>query len=75
MRAFPLYQPRIQDKNVRRLYRLKVETGIPMTRLVNTIIEQFFRDRYSSIVKETMPRIDVESRPLTLSRGESGSAA
>jgi len=43
-----LYQPRIQDRNVRRLYRLKVEhherTGrkLPMTAIVNRILDDFF---------------------------------
>jgi hypothetical protein len=43
-----LYQPRIEDRNVRRLYRLKVEhrerTGrkLPMTTLVNRILDDFF---------------------------------
>ena len=43
-----LYQPRIEDRNVRRLYRLKIEhrerTGrkLPMTTLVNRILDDFF---------------------------------
>jgi hypothetical protein len=43
-----LYQPFIEDRNVRRLYRLKVEhcerTGrkLPMTVLVNRILDEFF---------------------------------
>jgi hypothetical protein len=43
-----LYQPFIEDRNVRRLYRLKVEhhrrTGkkAPMTVLINRILDDFF---------------------------------
>ena len=43
-----LYQPFIEDRNVRRLYRLKVEhrerTGkrVPMTALINRILDDFF---------------------------------
>lgn len=43
-----LYQPFIEDRNVRRLYRLKVEhrrrTGkkVPMTTLINRILDDFF---------------------------------
>ena len=48
MSRHSLYQPRIEDRNVRRLYRLKVEhrarTGrkLPMTALVNRILDDFF---------------------------------
>lgn len=48
MARHSLYQPRIDDRNVRRLYRLKVEyrerTGrkVPMTALVNRILDDFF---------------------------------
>lgn len=43
-----LYQPFIEDRNVRRLYRLKVAyrertgTKLPMTALVNRILDDFF---------------------------------
>ncbi|MBK9968872.1 MAG: hypothetical protein IPP07_30130, partial [Holophagales bacterium] len=43
-----LYQPFIEDRNVRRLYQLKVDyrerTGrrVPMTALVNRILDDFF---------------------------------
>lgn len=43
-----LYQPFIEDRNVRRLYRLKIEhhrrTGkkTPMTVLINRILDDFF---------------------------------
>ncbi len=48
MARLGLYQPFIEDRNVRRLYRLKVEsldrTGrkVPMTTLVNRILDDFF---------------------------------
>ena len=48
MSARGLYQPLIQDRNVRRLYRLKVQlqtrTGgrIHMTTLLNQILDDFF---------------------------------
>ena len=34
-----LYQPFVEAENVRRLYRLKLLTGRPMTRLINEAIE------------------------------------
>jgi len=43
-----LYQPFIEDRNVRRLYRLKVRfreregRRVPMTVLVNRILDDFF---------------------------------
>ena len=48
MARLGLYQPFIEDRNVRRLYRLKVahhaQTGrkLPMTALVNRILDDFF---------------------------------
>jgi len=42
MKTYSLYQPRITDENVRRLYELKRRTGRPMTRLLNAIIDSFF---------------------------------
>ncbi len=48
MPRYGLYQPFIKDRNVRRLYRLKVEhrqrTGkkVPMTVLINRILDDFF---------------------------------
>ena len=48
MARLGLYQPFIEDRNVRRLYRLKVtyreRTGrkLPMTALVNRILDDFF---------------------------------
>lgn len=38
-KKYPLYQPRITDENVRRLYRLKERVGLPMTTLVNEILK------------------------------------
>jgi predicted YcjX-like family ATPase len=48
MARLGLYQPFIEDRNVRRLYRLKVEflersgRKVPMTALVNRILDDFF---------------------------------
>ena len=48
MARLGLYQPFIEDRNVRRLYRLKMDylerTGrkVPMTSLVNRILDDFF---------------------------------
>ena len=48
MSRLGLYQPFIEDRNVRRLYRLKLEhsrrTGkkVPMTVLINRILDDFF---------------------------------
>ena len=48
MARLGLYQPFIEDRNVRRLYQLKVthhaRTGrkLPMTALVNRILDDFF---------------------------------
>jgi len=45
---YGLYQPFVEDRNVRRLYRLKVahrrRTGkkVPMTVLINRILDDFF---------------------------------
>lgn len=46
--SYGLYSPRIDDRNVRRLYQLKLEhrrrTGkkVPMTVLINRILDDFF---------------------------------
>lgn len=48
MARLGLYQPFIEDRNVRRLYRLKValleRSGrkVPMTTIVNRILDDFF---------------------------------
>lgn len=48
MPSYGLYQPFIEDRNVRRLYQLKLEhrqrTGkkVPMTVLINRILDDFF---------------------------------
>jgi predicted YcjX-like family ATPase len=60
MARIGLYQPFIEDRNVRRLYRLKVEhlerTGrkVPMTALVNRILDDFFDG-----AREPVPHDDV----------------
>ncbi|MEO6326385.1 MAG: hypothetical protein ABIT01_20260 [Thermoanaerobaculia bacterium] len=46
--SYGLYSPRVDDRNVRRLYQLKLEhlrrTGkrVPMTVLINRILDDFF---------------------------------
>ena len=58
MARLGLYQPFIEDRNVRRLYRLKVDyrerTGrrVPMTALVNRILDDFFDIWLSSPASE-----------------------
>lgn len=42
MKKYPLYQPRMSDENVRRIYELKERTGRPMTEILNEIIECSF---------------------------------
>jgi len=37
-----MYQPVIQDYNIRNLYQLKLRVKKPMTRLVNAILDAFF---------------------------------
>jgi hypothetical protein len=37
-----VYQPEIEEYNIRNLYQLKVRTKKPMTRLVNAILDAFF---------------------------------
>jgi hypothetical protein len=64
-----LYQPRIDDRNVRRLYRLKVahreRTGrkLPMTALVNRILDDFFGttalDLESDILLDVAPTVSI----------------
>jgi len=59
-----LYQPFIEDRNVRRLYRLKVEflertaRKVPMTTLVNRILDDFFDADISVPSKEDETRPD-----------------
>ena len=51
MARLGLYQPFIEDRNVRRLYQLKVRfreregRRVPMTVLVNRILDDFFEAR------------------------------
>lgn len=37
-----MYQPKITDENVRKLFYLKCERNKPMTFLVNEILNQYF---------------------------------
>lgn len=65
MAARGLYQPLIQDRNVRRLYRLKVQlqtrTGgrVHMTTLLNQILDEFFAQERVTLggdAQDTVPR-------------------
>ena len=38
-----MYQPLMSEENVRRLYFLKLERKKPMTKLLDEILEQFFK--------------------------------
>lgn len=40
-----LYQPRIHSRWIRELYRLKVDTGDPMTVLIDQALSQFVERR------------------------------
>ena len=39
-----LYQPRIKDDNIRRLYRLGKRKGQKMTKLINLILEEYLNN-------------------------------
>ena len=58
MARLGLYQPFIEDRNIRRLYRLKVDyrerTGrkVPMTALVNRILDDFFQTSAADVDEE-----------------------
>ena len=68
-----LYQPFIEDRNVRRLYRLKVEhherTGqkLPMTALVNRILDDFFEAGLTLPSEENRERPETSDSYLSLS--------
>jgi len=68
--GFGLYQPFIEDRNVRRLYQLKTRLNeahdrkLPMTVVLNRILDRFFEthteagaETPSWIVPATKPRI------------------
>ena len=68
MARLGLYQPFIEDRNVRRLYRLKIHylnrggRKVPMTILVNRVLDDFFeaqeREDAPSLVRNTDPSND-----------------
>ena len=59
MARLGLYQPFIEDRNVRRLYRLKLRfreregRRVPMTVLVNRILDDFFDAGLAIALDET----------------------
>jgi len=36
-----MYQPKINDENIRKLYIIAKSKGIPMTKLINKVIKDF----------------------------------
>ncbi|MCC6129837.1 MAG: hypothetical protein IT186_07895 [Acidobacteria bacterium] len=63
MARLGLYQPFIEDRNVRRLYQLKVRfreregRRVPMTVLVNRILDDFFDAGLGIAVDETRSQL------------------
>jgi hypothetical protein len=46
-----LYQPKIRSPRIRELYKVKKETGTPMTKLVDTALDQYFKIRLTPEAK------------------------
>ncbi len=73
MARLGLYQPFIEDRNVRRLYRLKIELRereghrVPMTTLVNRILDDFFDAACDKTLRKGRPSCGV-SHNLASSR-------
>jgi hypothetical protein len=44
-----MYQPKIRDENIRRLYRLKLQRKKPMTRLLDEIINDYFASQEEKV--------------------------
>ena len=40
-----MYQPKISDEHIRKLYQLKLKEKKPMTRLLDAILKQYFEDQ------------------------------
>ncbi len=65
---FGLYQPFIEDRNVRRLYRLKtslneaLQTRLPMTVVLNRILDHFFDSEAASGAEPPSWFVSVEPR-------------
>ena len=63
MARLGLYQPFIEDRNVRRLYQLKVRfreregRRVPMTVLVNRILDDFFDAGLATSAAETRSQL------------------
>lgn len=47
-----MYQPVMSEENVRRLYLLKVERKKPMTKLLDEILQQFFKQHQQQNLME-----------------------
>ena len=50
------YTPKIHSAKIRELYRIKEETGIPMTTLVDTAIAEFI-EKYEVAKQEGDPKV------------------
>lgn len=40
-----MYQPKLKDELVQRVYQLSQETGLKMTIILNLIVEKYFADK------------------------------
>jgi hypothetical protein len=79
MPRYGLYQPAIEDRNVRRLYLLKVDfrkrTGkkVPMTVLINRILDDFFTTEALAASNPDSDTPPVQPETLPRPRGEPSS--
>lgn len=48
-----MYQPRISDENIRRLYQLRIKAKKPMTRVLDEILNEYFSLQSLYADKET----------------------
>jgi hypothetical protein len=51
-----MYQPRISDENIRRLYLLKVQAKKPMTHVLDDILNEYFATRQEEIHPEGLKK-------------------
>lgn len=76
MARLGLYQPFIEDRNVRRLYQLKVEfreragRRVPMTTLINRILDDFFDGSTDTALLGDEPASRADLPPRNLPRPE-----
>lgn len=49
-----MYQPRISDENIHKLYLLRLEKKIPMTKVIDEILDNYFKSLPENIkIEET----------------------